>query len=276
VHADAFGWHGFLNHTGWDAYAADEDPLVRAAIARTSGLDRKGAMDPNALLADDDLRVRRRALWSLALRDPTAAKGHARGDANTDDPDDFSLRVLGFVGSSRDVGILARHVERRAAAARALGDLGDPAALDVLLRAFDAEDPNLVAGAMDGALAIVGPPPPTDAETEELDPAQVRELVEEKRRALHPGERFVRGAPFAAEANPDEDVTELLWKRAVLVPNPSMDAWRREVPDGFFDAVPLTIAVSGESRWSCATRHRFCSVSSWTSTATAPSTWSSP
>lgn len=246
IHTDAFGWHGLLDTAAWDAAARDEDALVRAAAARIAGLDRHGPGDPDALLADDDVSVRRRALWSLALRDPTAAKGHARGDANADEPDDFSFRVLGIVGSARDVAILARHAERRPATLHALGDLGDPAALDLLLRLFDSDDPSIAAAAMDGALTIVGPPTATDPETDELDPMQVRALVEEKRGALRLGERYVRGAPFAADANPDEDVTELVWKRSVLVAEPLTAPWRREVPDGFFDAVPLSVAVPGE------------------------------
>lgn len=246
LHADAWGWHGLLPPTKWDTLAADASPLVREAAARTCGLDARAGDLATSLLDDGDVRVRRRALWSLALRDPTAAKARARAAATTDTPDEFALRVLGFVGSPRDVAILSRHAERSPAACRALGDLGDPQALDLLLRLFASENAAVVAGAMDGVLTIVAPPPPADDETEAYDPEVVRGVADERRAELSLGERYVRAQRFAAEPNSAEDLTELVWKRAILARAPSTESLRREVPDGFFDAAPLAVSVPGE------------------------------
>jgi hypothetical protein len=247
---DALGWHGRLGAPWRSAAVRHPDAAVRAALARALGHAGEGGEAGGALTAlleDADAAVRRRAMWSTALLDREAARARARSLASGAAPDPFALRLLGLLGEPEDLGRLtaaAATEAGRPAAFHALADLGTAEAVEALLRLLTLPDESLrlaVTEALDGALGGI---PRADVEI----PARpeegrahwglVRERLREDARVLGGLDARWRGAP--------EDVPGAwLWRSAVTRSRGDA-AWRREVPDGFFDDRPAPDARAGE------------------------------
>ena len=242
VLADALGWQGALDAKTATAFAKHEAPAVRRSVARSLGT---APFDPSSVLAslleDPVSAVHRAALWSLAVLDPGAALARARGRVAQADP--FELRVLGLLGAPEDLRSLAQRAGESAAAVRAMGDVLDPRALDVLLALAGTGGDEVVAAAQDAVMMLVGIPDETGDDGP--DPVALRELVDMKRSGIGDAPRWLRGFAFP----PVEDearTTEAEWRVALADPSPERANKLREVPDGFFSGAPDDEARCGE------------------------------
>lgn len=255
---DALGWHGRLDARNARTAATHEHAAVRARAARW--LHRvPGANDlEDALLADADENVRRCARWSQALREPAAAVADVR--RRIAETDAFDLRVLGLFGDANDLQLLADRAREEAAALRALGDLLDPRALDVLWKFAGLDEPELRDAAGDAIRTLVGEPTlpedeggdvdddePIDVENDEPEWswADLERQTEAARAALGDTPRWLRGRPFPS-SDPDEVTTEEAWRRGLADADANVRADQRDVPSRFFTAVPTDEAVCGE------------------------------
>ena len=109
VVVDARGWHGALDERVAVEAGARVEPIVRGAVARTFGWIPSVAQSRtlvSALAHDPSAFVSRRALWSIAMSNPTAAVGHCRRRAAAGEADAFMLRVLALLGGPEDEELL--------------------------------------------------------------------------------------------------------------------------------------------------------------------------
>jgi len=281
----AAAWAGPLPMERVEAAAAAPEPVLRRAAARALGAAGETAAGGRArallesLAADADPGVSAVALWGLCLADPAGAAPRLRGRLAAEPPP-LAVRALGLFGDERDVeslDLLARSgtPARRAAALRALGDLGFAKTLPTVLAALDAAEEEVAAAAADAYFALTGkevetvvpdeaPPPPGDEDEEEEAPEPPEDAAgpippdapdEEEAPEAAP-QRNVAAARAAApkaegrlrlgRAFGDADDMAWHWRRAVTAPRAG-DAWlRREVPAGWFDGLTAGDMRAGE------------------------------
>ncbi|MEZ5065028.1 MAG: hypothetical protein R3B81_09840 [bacterium] len=243
IAVDAAGWHGALDAKGADRFASHSAPAVRRGVARTLGAAR---FDParalDRLLGDPETEVRHAALGSRLLRDPRGTHEMVRGRVAA--ADDFELRVLGLLGDANDLRGLASRARETPAAARALGDLRDPRALDVLLELARGKDADLAAAALDGVATIAGWPAGREG-ADDLDVEEMAAHVAACRSALGDAPRWLRGIAYPPR-NSEEITTEAAWRLAIESDDPERGRRLREVPDGFFTGAPVEEALCGE------------------------------
>lgn len=246
VRADARTWHGRISEGDAARLAGDPDPALRRsfarAAARMASAGSPALRDALArLLRDDALDIRRVALWSLALTDRNAGLAAARKLTAAGDP--FAMRALGLLGDSEDIPRLTARAGDPAAL-RALGDLGSAGELEFLRERLDAKDPALAAAAADAVFAICGFPRGVPAESPG-DPEMARARADECRGQFGARNAWLRGLPLPFDGGADEQTTESAW-RSLVRGAPSAEAWRAEVPDGFFTGAPCDEAICGE------------------------------
>ena len=253
---DALLWHGLLDDRRMFEYARHADAGNRRTVARHLGGRMRKRVDSVDLLRelsrDDDVDVRRAALGSLAACDRGETLRRCREELQAVQPDDFALRLTGLLGETDD---LARLVARapRPAALRALGDLGDPAALDVLLEALGSDDVDTALAATDGLTLIVGPPSAsaTAEEGEAPDPEELRRRAKDARGSIADGTRHWAGIPLADDWPPEGDLgvrepVERQWRKGLAGVADPVSLHLGEVPDGFFTGAPSEVSVAGE------------------------------
>lgn len=229
------GWHGTLAHAYLPDLVANEEASVRRSLARVIGWGDPSTSGLNEILRiledDRDVEVRRAAVWSAALVNPEAATARCRERVRSGDADAFDVRVLGLMGRAADVEIVTELLESEtlaAAAARALGDLGESGGIDALRRLLDVDDEVAAAAASDSLMALLG----TDEEAAETEPS--------------PRGRLWRGQEWPWSDAPEDEPMESRWRASLLTPKPETSWLRREVPDGFFTGEPDPTAVPGE------------------------------
>lgn len=247
---DALGWHGRLDDAIARRCLRHADPFVRAAVARHAHVHvAKGETTPAHAMVDDvDAGVRRRALWSAALTDRESGVDHARRLADAATPDSFALRVLGLLGGPEDHALLVRAAATdagRPAAFFAFADLGTAAAIDSLVRLLTLPDAALRQVVTEALELAIGPIPRKDAEGP-ATPNEANSRREEIEALLRKeGARVLAGQRRPWRGEPADEPGAWRW-RAAIAKRGREDALRREVPDGFFDALPTGTALPGE------------------------------
>jgi uncharacterized protein (TIGR02270 family) len=250
VAVDALAWHGALPVSLAEQAVRHADAAVRAAIARAlphAGLA-DAARPSQALLDDVALAVGRRALWSAALMARESALERARRAARGAAPDPFAVRVLGLLGAPEDHALVvdaAATDTGRPAAFWAFADLGTSEAVESLTRLLTLSDKELcaVAGeALEFAVGTVKRPKPDHPPT----PEQARAHWEGVSATLPRGARVLGG--HAVPWRGDRADEPMRWRWLAALSGRCADApWlAREVPDGFFDALPVPDARPGE------------------------------
>jgi hypothetical protein len=249
----AWGWHGALTESAAASAALGTDAAARYAAARAIGWS--AAVLPSAapllssLLGDDEPRIRRAALWSVAQVQPLAAAEQARRRVGAGDADAFDLRVLGLLGGAADADLLLALIEgahpQRAAALRALGELGTPPALDVLMARLSAPDETMLDAVKDGLHSAMGMVP-EGKDGASPEPHEIAAWWRDAAPAWRREPRWLRGRPFPWRGAPAEEPMEALWRSLLLAPRADFEWLRREVPDGFFDDELRDDAVAGE------------------------------
>jgi uncharacterized protein (TIGR02270 family) len=258
---DAWGWHGLLSGLRLTEIARNEDTSVRRTLARAMGWIRRSAsVDAvlQRLLADPEKEVYRAALWSVALHRPPEGAAMCRAAVRSGAADPFAVRLLGLLGGPEDVESVAHFLDdadAAPAAARALGDLGFSSAVDHLIGLLDREEEQLREAADDGIRTILGDLPDTPREhlpgelppeEETVDPEQLRAWWVEAGNRFDGRKRWLRGKPFPWDGAPEFETMEALWRSALQSAGGLHDWLRREVPDGFFSARPVTESRPGE------------------------------
>ena len=235
---DARGWHGSLPASRVPELVASEHAPVRRGLARAlgcAGTRVAGAREMLRILGDDaDVGVRRTARWSLALLDPQAAPLRCRLTLEAGTADAFDVRMLGWLGTAQDLGILRGLLASdalRAPAALALGDLGQVGAIPTLREALAGTDEVAATAAREALLTLAG----TDAD-EALDAFSAE---------ADPRQRVLRGLALPWAGDPDAEPMEFRWRSSIVAADGPAEL-RREVPDGFFTALPEPTAVPGE------------------------------
>ncbi len=246
IAADAWGWHGLLPFPVASRLAGSPAPGVRRAVARHtahSGLIRQ-------LLDDGDVLVRRMAHWSLALQNTQAALDRGRQLAAAAEPDPFALRVIGLLGGRADGPRLLNSLKHKAAAPTALlalRDLAVPEFAEVLLIGIEGDDADFAALAKDVFESLAGripKPDPGQPLPPGLSPArahwsQVRKQMDGSKRMLH-------GQAFPWQGPASEEPMQWVWRRVLTSNAPDLAWLRRQVPDGFFNALGAEEAIPGE------------------------------
>ena len=282
--AYAWGWRGLLPEESVPAFGFSSDPGLRRSTARALGwgaAPRQVQKLLPALLTDPDPAVMRAALWSLVLLDPASGVAAARSQLRSGSPDPFSARVLGLLGGPGDREVLfglVAHAGMGPACALALGELGEPAAMEFLIDLLDEEDEEL-AGAARQAIEIMlgtipspeegnpvdskaggsnspsvggeetGPDPGEGLEEGEIagpEAGEVRKAWTEMAPGYEGSNRWLRGYPFPWTGPPGEESMESIWRSSLAAPRPEAPWLRNEVPDGFFSCTPDSEAVPGE------------------------------
>jgi len=263
VLTDALAWHGLVSPSFLAAQAASPAEEVRCAAARALGWCAGGgdaAATAAVLLEDPSSRVRRAALWSLALLEPHRARERCRAAVRRGGADPFVVRVLGLLGDEEDAALLSgaflEAPELRAAALRALGDLGYPVCVDRLVAAVESPDEGVRRAARAGLETLFGtlptlapalPPGSLPPEEEPLDMEALRAWQQGRARLTDPSGRRLRGHPFPWEGEAAGCPMESLWRASLLSRDPGSAWLRREVPDGFFSgSFPAAESVPGE------------------------------
>lgn len=243
---DAWAWHG--DAAPARAHVRHAEPLVREAVARAVAFaaaaeDADTVLRP--LLEAPEPGVRRRALWSAALLSPEAALARARALAKGAAPDPFALRVIGLLGDPADVRLLTEAAATEAgrpAVCFAFADLGTPEAIEALVRLLGVSDEALATIAGEALERAVGriarklpdaPPLPEEARAHvaALEPADARARIDGRPR------------PWSGPA--DDEPLAWVWRAAIARERRGLGEWRREVPDGFFSALPADAAEPG-------------------------------
>ncbi len=265
VLAYAWGWRGLLPDEATARFGFSADPLLRRSAARVLGWGAAPGQAQrllSALLTDPEVSVRRAALWSLCLLAPPSGVSVARKQLESQDPDPFSARVLGLLGSSASMGALqplVLHENVGPACIRAMGDLGDPGAIELLIDLLEDEEERAEA-ARDAIETILGAIPGSGEEAkeetvgeeaeEEKSPAGtadgVRKAWREAEAHFQGVDRLLRGYPFPWAGAPPEEPMEAIWRDSLAGARPELAWLRNEVPDGFFDEDLLAEAVPGE------------------------------
>lgn len=256
---DAWGWHGQLPVALAGSLAASELGAVRAAVARAVGTDDRietGLL--RMMLEDADREVVHRALWSAVLRAPSTAADLCRRLLERLPEDPFVVQALGLVGDLHDINRVLPLIDvqtTQSAAIRALGHLGNLAAVEPLLGLLESGSDDLALAASDALESILGPvplapEPPRHSWDESgpvpLDAGWAREIWNRRAAELDGGRRWVRGRPSPATIDPDADCMERLWRFAVAGAAVGPPRFRCEVPDGFYAAAPTFEALVGE------------------------------
>jgi hypothetical protein len=257
--ADALGWHGRLAPRVCATLAERGTEGARVAVARhIAGIAPEPLVTSalNVLLEAPQVEVRRRALWSYALRERANALRHCRALAKRG-PEPFALRVLGLIGEGADDAALLTGVNGDpavvAAATRALGDLRWPGAARVLVQRLSSKDEAIGAAAVGALEVLVGAlpalaPEPEDPEKESppAEPAAALPAIEKILAGLPAGSGCLRGKPYPWRGPTSEEPLECVWRASIVAPRPEAPWLRREVPDGFFSAAPSIPALPGE------------------------------
>lgn len=257
--ADALGWHGVLGARA-RAELLQGELDERMAVARQLAHARDASPPDStwqACLRDPDSGVARRALWSLALREPARALGLAREWASPADPDPVALRVIGLFGHAEDLPRLISGLQRegaRAAALFALGDLGSSDALEHLAAWLGSDDETIARAAALAVERLAGPLPQLAElerarDLEPRSPPDGEPAIAAARAALARlprGARLLRGRPLTWSGEAADEPLESLWRGSLQAPGGARAWLRREVPDGFFEGVDAHVAVPGE------------------------------
>lgn len=285
----AAGWADPLPLPRIEAAAAAGDPILRRAAARALGATRDPAAKAAArallerLAGDAEPAIAAAALWGLCLAEPAGAAARLRARIAAG-ATPLAIRALGLFGDESDLerlDLLARTGEapQRAAALRALGELGVARALDTVLAALAAEE-EVAAAAADAYRVLTGkdvpeeradevPPPPDDEEDEPEEPEDPESMPEDRKGEIPPDEpeeageepepAVKRDAAAARAAAPERkgrirlgrpfgeaDDMAWAWRRAVTTGR-AEDAWlAREVPAGWFEGLSAPDARAGE------------------------------
>lgn len=252
----AWGWHGLLTEQIAATAALGADPAARHAVARALGWC-SGSL-PSAmsllsgLLRDPEEPVRRAATWSVALVEPMSAAELCRRRLRSGAADPFDLRVLGLLGGPQDVELIGSLIMQPPpggdAACQALGDLGLPAALDVLVAALSqaGQPAAAIFPALETAMGSVQGIGLVDADGVTADPAVVQQAWAAARPPWQNEPRWLRGQPFPWRGPAAEQPMEARWRALILARDVGSDWLRREVPDGFFEDRLREDAVPGE------------------------------
>ena len=209
---DAWGWHGILPAALLLSLSKSDDEGIRCALARAMGLELifspEDAQILDLFLSDPSVNVRRIALWSATLRNSHDPVSLIKSLASGENPDPFTLRILGLVGKAADMDILLKHVKQPETGTAAL------AAREAV---------QTLAGNLPSS-ETKGPPSPGDFEPSLEDVSSARAVWKE-----------LEGLPM-----------ETLWRLSILGRSPELTWLRREVPDGFFTAAASIEAIPGE------------------------------
>jgi hypothetical protein len=226
--------------------ASATEPGVRQAVARH-------AVYPSVifkLVEDENVFVRRTALWSWLRQDSRAALERSRQLATTAQPDAFAVRVIGLVGEGNDATTLLSLVRNKTVAAAALlavRDLGRAHCGDALVEIMEGGDDALALMAKDALESLAGKipkPHPEHPLPTGISPARFH--WQQVRKQVDAAKRFLQGQPFPWSGISGEEPMAWVWRRAVTT-NAGELAWlRREVPDGFFADLPTDEALPGE------------------------------
>lgn len=246
VATDALGWHGMLPSSTAAKLAEMPEPGVRRAVARQ-------AVYPSLitrLLEDENVTVRRTALWSLLRQDPRAALERSRQMASSSQPDAFALRVIGLVGDGNDAAALLSLVRQKAVAPTALlalRDLGRLHCVEALLEIMEGEDADLALAAKDVFESLAGKiPKPNPEQPLPMGISPARFHWQQVRKQVDPAKRFLHGQPFPWQGISAEEPMAWVWRRAFTATPTDLTWLGREVPDGFFADLPADEAIPGE------------------------------
>lgn len=259
---DAWGWHGILPAALLLSLSKSDDEGIRCALARAMGLELifspEDAQILDLFLSDPSVNVRRIALWSATLRNSHDPVSRIKSLASGENPDPFTLRILGLVGKAADMDILLKHVkqpETGTAALRALGDLGNPMAGNLLIEMMGSDDPEAALAAREAVQTLAGnlpssetkgPPSPGDFEPSLEDVSSARAVWKELEATFRGHGVCLRGKPFPPAGELEGLPMETLWRLSILGRSPELAWLRREVPDGFFTAAASIEAIPGE------------------------------
>jgi hypothetical protein len=248
---EGLGWQGSLTPALAQTAVNHADPLVRAALARNlpwAGLGPEVPTLMRRLLDDAETAVARRALWSAANLEPAAALERARHLSRGPQPEPFALRVLGLLGGPEDAATLvaaADGADSRPAACWALADLGTSEAVVGLIRLLALPDRSAVPLIADALESAVGTIPREDLESPP-SPAAADDHWRKLHDTLPRDTRIMDGRARPWKAEESEEPLRWLWRAAIAGQRPQWPWLRREVPDGFFDGVPVSDARPGE------------------------------
>ena len=241
VAVDAWGWHDQLSGGLLAEFSKHAQSAVRLAVARHLGHRDEGNRSRpvlESLVKDDNLGVRRVALFSLAQVDESRARSVVREEVRGSNADPFSLRLLGLFGEAPDADLLTPYLSlpnTAAAALYALGDLGSARSAPAILDLVEAEDAAVAKAALAAFEAIVG-------ELREDPP----EFWQREQSRFSAGKLWRRGQPLPLTEAEEDRSMESRW-RATLTSAGAAPTWlHREVPDGFWDAMPSSQANPGE------------------------------
>ena len=246
VAIDALGWHGLLQPATAGTVGGLPDAGTRRAVARH-------AVQPALiarLLEDEDVLVRRTALWSLVRQDPRAALDRSRQMTLSRPPDAFALRVIGLMGDGQDgMGLLTLLRQKTATPAvlLALRDLGRPECAEALLEIVEGDDRDLAMATKDVFESLVGRIPKPDPEQPlpaGISPARFH--WQQVRKSLDRSRQFLHGQPCPWQGDPADEPMEWVWRRTLTAAASELACLRREVPDGFFNGVGADEAIPGE------------------------------
>jgi len=244
IAVDAWGWHGLLTDDMAASLTVRPKPAVRFSVARHT--DVQGLIAH--LLEDEDVLVRRAALWRLALQRSAEAVSLARHAIRDSQPDPFAFRILGLFGERSDGAALVAGMagkELTAVAIEAIRELAFPEFAVSLLGQLTGDDEDTVATAMAAFESLVGRVlAPEQPLPENVHPAQFHwQQVGSK---LDPSGRRLRGAGFPWPGPVGDEPMEFVWRRSLTGVVAEAPWLRREVPDGFFTGFPRADAVPGE------------------------------
>jgi hypothetical protein len=246
VATDALGWHGLLQPAAAAKLASVTKAGVRRAVARHA----TQTTLITKLVADENVLVRRTALWSLLRQEPRAALDYSRQMASAVPPDAFALRLIGLMGEAQDgMGLLAllRQKPPPPAIRPALRDLGRLECVEPLIEMVEGDDGELALAAQEVFESLAGPiskPDPEHPVPTGVSPARYH--WQQVRKNLDPAKRYLRGRPFPWAGAPADEPMAWVWRRAIWAAPPELGWLRREVPDGFFDDLPSDEAIPGE------------------------------
>lgn len=242
----AWGWHGLPadEPIARGAFAPETELRLQSAraLAGPAGTQPNGASLLATLFSDAEVTVRRTALWSLAMQRPAAAAAQARDRISRAKADVFDVRALGLLGVPSDLAVVRPLLDSALApaAARAIGDLGGPQGVEVLIEALAKADEALAVHLLEGLAGILGTSPEgfPQAGDGAPDAAVLRKWWESSKSAWSGSERWLRGKPFPWRGPVSEEPMLSLWRTVVLQPRAELDWLRREVPSFFFEDEP--------------------------------------
>jgi hypothetical protein len=243
---DAWGWHGLLTSEIVSKLVSVPGVEVRFALARHADWPAVVAR----LLEDENVSVRRAALWRVALQRPHDALSRCRTAAREGEVDQFAVRVLGLFGDHSDGQLLASLASQKRivnAVVEALRELAIPEFAEVLLDLLDDEAAEIVAVANVAFESLTGKITlPHATQDSAMNDSLARRHWGEIRAKLDSRERRLRGVRFPWQGDTADEPMEFLWRRSLGGEIAVAPALRREVPDGFFSGEPTFVAIPGE------------------------------